>query len=192
MNTFEAYKLYLALKFHFSRDDYDYFRYNGSVNVSTSAFDKREDKYWFTKLAQHNDPVGFLVANFVYVGSNAYIKDMFVQMENREAYLNQKARTNSLLYKTKEQLAKLEGNVDDWLTVQPNKHPYLFRQLLAGNVDIETLITVDHVVNFFQYWNRKLADDVVWPAKYMMATKYSPFIDVDSEKAMKTLKPLMT
>lgn len=192
MNTFDAYCKYLALKFHFTDDNYDFFRYNGKVRVSPASFDKREDKYWFTKLAQHNDPVGFCVANFVYVSPKAYIRDMFTQHENKEAYLKQRGRVNSLIYRTKEQLAQLEGNADDWLTVPPNKHPYLLRQFLKGTVDLETLIVVDHVVNYFEYWNRKLAEDVVWPAKYKMAMKYTPFIDVDSEKAMKTLTPLMT
>lgn len=191
MNTFDAYRLYVALKRHFSSDTYDFFRYNGAVNVSPASFEKRDDKYWFTKLASHHDPVTFCVANFVYVGPRAYIRDMFTLEENKEAYLKQRARTNSLIYQTKEQLGKLEGNADDWLKVEPHKHPYFLRQHLKGTLDLETLIVVDHVVNYFQYWNRKLADDVLWPAKYKMAMKYSPFIDVDSEKAMDTLKPLM-
>ena len=40
---FKAYKLYLAVKNHFTTS-YDYFKYNGKVNAKEDSFLKRRDK----------------------------------------------------------------------------------------------------------------------------------------------------
>ena len=52
MNEFEAYKHYLALKLHFS-SDYDYFKYNGKTNATQQSFEKRKDRFRFSKLARN-------------------------------------------------------------------------------------------------------------------------------------------
>ena len=38
MNGYEAYKLYLAIKLHFSTEDYDFIKHNGKVNCSLDSF----------------------------------------------------------------------------------------------------------------------------------------------------------
>ena len=51
MNGYEAYKLYLAIKLHFSTEDYDFIKHNGKVNCSLDSFTKRNDKYFFHRLS---------------------------------------------------------------------------------------------------------------------------------------------
>ena len=46
---FNAYKLYLAVKNHFTTN-YDFFKYNGKVNAKEDSFLKRRDKFFFAKL----------------------------------------------------------------------------------------------------------------------------------------------
>ena len=38
MNAFEVYSTYVALKTHFSRKTYDYFKYQGNVKVSEKTY----------------------------------------------------------------------------------------------------------------------------------------------------------
>ena len=45
MTGFEVYKLYLALKLHFTSETYDYFQYGGSAKASQKSFDQRKDKF---------------------------------------------------------------------------------------------------------------------------------------------------
>ena len=47
MTGFEVYKMYLALKNHFTRDNYDYQKYNGKVSASEKAFEQRRDRFFF-------------------------------------------------------------------------------------------------------------------------------------------------
>jgi len=48
---FEVYKMYLALKQHFTKDNYDYVKYRGKVTASEKSFEERRDRYFFKKLA---------------------------------------------------------------------------------------------------------------------------------------------
>jgi len=45
MTPFESYTTFLALKNHFTTDNYDYIKYNGKVGAKPSSFDTRKDKY---------------------------------------------------------------------------------------------------------------------------------------------------
>ena len=68
MTGFEVYKMYLALKQHFTKEKYDYHKYRGKVRASEDAFEQRHDRYFFKKLAtKYSDPeiLDYFVANFV-------------------------------------------------------------------------------------------------------------------------------
>ncbi len=43
MTPFESYKTFLAVKSHFTTDNYDYVKYNGKVTASASSFETRKD-----------------------------------------------------------------------------------------------------------------------------------------------------
>ena len=51
---FDAYKVYLALKQHFT-SNYDYFKYNGKVRAGEESFLKRNDRFFFRKLSKKYD-----------------------------------------------------------------------------------------------------------------------------------------
>ena len=50
MTDFDAYKMYLAVKQHFNREGYDYFKYNGKVNAKITSFEHRKDRIFYSKL----------------------------------------------------------------------------------------------------------------------------------------------
>ena len=54
MTGFEVYKMYLALKQHFTKEKYDYHKYRGKVRASEDAFEQRHDRYFFKKLATNS------------------------------------------------------------------------------------------------------------------------------------------
>ena len=76
MTGFEVYKMYLALKQHFTKENYDYHTYNGRVRASETSFEQRRDRYYFKKLATKYDRkeiLNYFVANFI-VDPKGYIK----------------------------------------------------------------------------------------------------------------------
>ena len=62
--AFNAYRTYLALKQHFT-SNYDYFKYNGKVNVSPNSFETRKDKFHFYKLSKKKDYQKIILSTIV-------------------------------------------------------------------------------------------------------------------------------
>ena len=52
---FDAYKQYLSLKNHFTKEKYDYHKYCGKSRATVQSFYKRKDRFWFEKLARNKD-----------------------------------------------------------------------------------------------------------------------------------------
>ena len=52
MTPIEVYKTYLAFKNHFTKKNYDYFKYCGKTNASRDAFNKRKDRYFFERMSR--------------------------------------------------------------------------------------------------------------------------------------------
>ena len=68
MMPFDCYKIYLALKNHFTKDSYDYHKYNGRTRATVETFYKRKDRFWFEKMCRkktEKEVEDFFVANFV-------------------------------------------------------------------------------------------------------------------------------
>ena len=67
MMASDAYRCYLALKNHFTKEKYDYHKYRGKVRATNAAFYKRKDRFWFEKFARQKDDKEieeFFVSNF--------------------------------------------------------------------------------------------------------------------------------
>jgi len=80
---FNAYKLYLAVKNHFTTS-YDFFKYNGKVNAKEDSFLKRKDKFFFAKLQRKykdNDLRDLFVSNFA-DGEDFWIGNVLTQKLN--------------------------------------------------------------------------------------------------------------
>lgn len=177
MTDYEAYKIYCALKRHFQSTSYDYFKYNGKVRTSRSTFEKRPDKYFFTKLAKHKDIVGFLVANFVH--GDRWVGDLVNEQVAEKAYRDWLMRKQSFSYVFKNDLEKID-NLIECLKVTDNQHPKLFRMYLAKEVCAETLITINKVQRFFGYWTKNLKD-FIWAEEKNKLLKLAPFISYDEK-----------
>ena len=86
MMPFDAYRCYISLKSHFTKDSYDYHKVGVLTRVTKKTFYKRKDRFWFEKFSrQKNDRevVDFFVSNFVSTTDPAkmYIREMIFQRE---------------------------------------------------------------------------------------------------------------
>ena len=91
---YEAYKKYLSIKLHFTKDEYDFFKYNGEINAKYETFIQRNDRYFFVKAARkYGDNItNYFVSNFI-SNKSPYIKDM-----NNDVYLERQKRIDGLAY----------------------------------------------------------------------------------------------
>ena len=190
---FNAYKLYLAVKNHFTTN-YDFFKYNGKVNAKEDSILKRRDKFFFAKLQRkyNNDQLRDLfVSNFA-DGEDFWIGNVLTQ-KAESVYTEWKARQMKLSYILEQDLKFLldyydERNLDfNSLFVMENGHPILLQCVLRNDIYVETMIIIDRVLNYSRRWN-KVLDDPVWTEFKKRMDKYSPFVLFEAEKGKKILR----
>ena len=191
MTPYEAFILYTALKSHFTTS-YDFFKYNGKVNIPVDTFEKRRDKFFFHKLAKHRTPKEFLIANTIVANPRTWIGDLVNSTEAEENLKVWMKRVQSLGYTFEEDLKKLLTNLDDNLIIKDNQHPYLLKLFLRKKVSIETMIILNDLLGFFSHWNKKLKDDIMWSDIKILCEKYRPFITYDKKRMMMIARKVFT
>lgn len=182
--AFEAYKLYVAIKNHFTNPTYDFFKYNGRTKASFKTFDKRHDKYFFYKLADRKDKIEYLVANFV-SGANNWVGDLVSNAEGERRYRRFIGYRDSLTYQFTSDLGKLLEHFDSNFVVIDGQHPPLLLNYLRGNIQLETMVILDSLINYSKHWNKKIEDPVVWPQVFLRIKKLEPFLSFDHDKLKK-------
>lgn len=194
MTGFECYKMYLAVRSHFTRLDYDFFRFNGKTRASESAFNKRKDIYTFKKLAtkkDNNELLYYFVSNFI-MGAD-YIRQF------KESNYNQwKTTQESFTYKFKQDIDTLlneieqpyEKSFDTLFHAESGKHPILIRGYYGNEISLETLVVLNYCLGFVDNFNRVL-NDPVWQDTSMRIVKYAPFLNIDCKKYKKVVLETM-
>lgn len=181
--AFECYRTYLALKRHFTTDQYSFFKYNGKVNVSIHSFEQRNDKWHFAKLSKNSQWKELLLANVTY-DPNIWIGNLFEPMAEQRLQSVAKRRS-SLLYYYAEELNRLPKDFNRILTPIDGQHPILLESFIAEEVSLETMAILEHLIGFSRKWDKHIIDPVVWPSKRRLITKYQPFLNFDSSKFRK-------
>lgn len=185
MSAFECYKEYLALKNHFTKPSYDYFKYNGKSNAKVDSFNTRKDRLWFQKLAKHPDVHNFLVANFV-KNEKAWIKELAYSEDAEKTYKDWLKRNQSLSYEFKKELNHLSSNFNDnFLIDKVSPHPLLLRRYLGDYVSLETVCILLDLSKAKSYWDKKMEYDPVYQDVKQKIEKYTPFLKYDKDKIKK-------
>lgn len=185
MSAFEVYKEYVALKNHFTKQEYSYFKYYGKTSVKESSFNGRKDKLWFQKLAKHPDVHSFLIANFA-KNEKTYIKDLAYSEEAETIYKDWLKRNQSISYVIKSELDQLVTPFDDNFLISENEaHPKLLKLYLGNFISLETLCILLDLTGASKYWNSKMEYDPVYQDTKTKIEKYTPFIKYDKDKIKK-------
>tara|TARA_B000000565_G_scaffold44680_1_gene29728 strand:- start:287 stop:880 length:594 start_codon:yes stop_codon:yes gene_type:complete len=194
MMPFDAYKQYLSLKNHFTKEKYDYHKYCGKSRATVQSFYKRKDRFWFEKLARNKDDkevVEFFVSNFITCTdpSKLWIGEMIREGEGR--YTSWKRRTQSLSYVFKEEMESVLANRDiNDAFASSNGHSPILKGYLGGDISLETMVICDKILDYRTDYDKKLTDPV-WETVSMRIRKYSPFLNIDVPHYKKILKEMV-
>ena len=190
----DAYRCYLALKNHFTKDHYDYIKYRGKTRASNEAFNKRKDRFWFEKFArQKNDKEieEFFVSNFIYSTdpSTMWIGEMIKEGEGR--YQEWQKKVQSLTYIFKEETESVFENkkVDDMFDCSKG-HPPILKIYLKGDISLESMVIYDRILGYGKDFDKRLKDPV-WETVSRKIKKYSPFLNIDVSRYKKILKEVI-
>ena len=194
MMTFDAYRCYISLKSHFTKESYDYHKVGVLTRVKKETFYKRKDRFWFEKFSrQKNDKevVDFFVSNFVSTTdpSRMYIGELVKNGEER--YVDWKKRTQSLSYVFREESESLfkDKKVDEIFDCSKG-HPIVLKKFLGGNISLETLVIYDRILGYGKDFDKKLKDPV-WETVSKRVRKYTPFLNIDVFRYKKILKEVV-
>ena len=196
MTGYEAFGLYESLKLHFTKDSYDFFKYNGKTNISVTSFENRKDKYHFYKLSRkfsnRDDLIAFLVANFV-ERENTWVGDLLTEDADNNYRRRQKV-IQSLSYTFENDCLKLfehEDNPNGLLRVTNGDHPILLKKTMRHEIQIETACILNMILNYLPIWKIKITDTIIWPIWQTKIIKYTAFLPKDVVKYKLILKKVL-
>lgn len=193
MMPFDAYRCYLSMKNHFTKDKYDYHKYCGKSRATVQSFYKRKDRFWFEKIARNKsdkEVEEFFISNFITCTdpSKLWIGEMMREGEGR--YTAWKRRTQSLSYIFKQEMQSILNNEEfDSLFTKMNGHPPILKKYLSGDISLETLVICDRILEYRKDFDKKLTDPV-WETVSLRMKKYSPFLNIDVLRYKKLLKQI--
>ena len=191
---FDAYRCYLSLKNHFTKDHYDYHKYRGKTRATVQAFYKRKDRFWFEKFARSKNDKEveeFFVSNFIYSTDPAtmWIGEMIKEGDGR--YTEWKKKVQSLSYIFKEEAVSVFDNrkVDDVFNCSKG-HPPILKSYLGGGISLESMVIYDIILGYGKDFDKRL-NDPVWETVSRKIKKYKPFLNINVPNYKKILKEVV-
>ena len=196
MTSYDAYRLYLAVKLHFTTPNYDFFRHNAKVNSSLNSFLKRNDRFFFHKLTTKYCPqsnIKEMVDNFV-DRPKTWVGDL-VRADGDTIYNKWRKYNESFSYNFRNDCVCVSNAItadnirfDDVFSVVDGQHPRMLRLLLSGKISILSLIFFDKILSFVNRWDKEITETIVWPEKSFKITKLKPFVNVNITKCKFVMK----
>lgn len=179
-DSFNAYVKFLALKKHFTTDNYDYFKYNGKVRANYETFMSRNDAYSFAKLAKKDDVQGLILSNLL-INKNIWVRDL-LDSEGEARYMNWRKKIESLGYVFKSELAHLNDEYKRNFISVDGQHPHVMTLLLQKKISLETFTILAFMANIFSYWSEKIVDKHISFDIIDKSRKYKPFLEFDTNR----------
>ena len=194
MNGFEVYKIYLAVKLHFTSKgrSYDFHKHLGRTTARLETFTKRRDRYFFHKLSKsynNNTIVDYFVSNFV-TNTNLWVGDI-IGKTGDDNYKQWSKKIEALHYYYEQDIDYiLEQNYkfDDLFKSVNGQHPPILKMFLSKKINFETVLILDEILSFTKQLNKNINEKVLWPKLYDRMIRYRAFLNYNLTKYKMTLK----
>ena len=195
MSPFEVYSNFLAFKNHFTKKNYDYFKYCGKTRASLDSFHKRKDRYFFEKISrQKNDEEikSFFVANFAECNDpeRLWIGDIIRNGEDTYSNWLKKSQSLTYLFKTECEVFISKENFENLFDCKNGNHPELLKKYLQKALTLETLVILNMILNYVKDFDKKM-NDPVWEMMSLKIQKYQTFLNIDVVGYKKILKEII-
>jgi len=158
MDGYHAYQIYQSLKLHFT-SDYDAVKYNYKTAVKRVTFEKRRDRYFFEKLSRkyrQEKLIHWFTANLI-KDTNGWIGNM-----NDGVYEEYVAHKDKLTYMFIQDMKYMadQGYTFDQIctTTDNNSRNPLLEALRAEEINLESVVLVDILVNFLNRLKKDISD----------------------------------
>ncbi|MDW7641333.1 MAG: hypothetical protein SCG72_02895 [Nitrosarchaeum sp.] len=195
MSPFEVYSNFLAFKNHFTKKNYDYFKYCGKTRASLDSFHKRKDRYFFEKISrQKNDEEikSFFVANFAECNDpeRLWIGDIIRNGEDTYSNWLKKSQSLTYLFKTECEVFVSKENFENLFDCKNGNHPEILKKYLQKALTLETLVILNMILNYVKDFDKKM-NDPVWEMVSLKIQKYQSFLNINVAGYKKILKEIV-
>lgn len=194
VDGFKAYKYYMAIKLHFTRDSFDVFKNRGAIKGTREAFNARNDRYIFEKLARKypvdKDLIQFYVANFA-SGNDAVVyayeeaEDYLVQWNRRKQSITKilSDDCNKILLDAYKRKIKKESIFNFTL----NQYPSILNLYLGKQISLETVRIIDDMSPMVESWKENASMFLLWENEIRRIQKAKGFVKYDTNKVSDVL-----
>jgi len=201
VNGFEVYKIYLAIKLHFTskNQSYDFHKHNGRTTARLETFTKRRDRYFFHKLSKsYSDKsiVDYFLSNFV-SNTNIWVGDI-IGKTGDETYKQWSKKLEALHYYYEqdidyiiERMETKDIKFNDLFLSVNGQHPTILKMFLSKKINFETLIILDDILKFTKKLNKDITEKVLWPKLFDRMKRYKPFLSYNITKYKISLRDKM-
>ena len=194
MNGFEVYKIYLAVKLHFTSKarSYDFHRHLGKTTARLETFTKRRDRYFFHKLSKSYNNitiVDYFVSNFV-TNTNLWVGDI-IGKTGDDNYKQWSKKIEALHYYYEQDIDYIleqDYKFDDLFKSVNGQHPPILKMFLSKKINFETVLILDEILSFTKQLNKNINEKVLWPKLYDRMIRYKSFLNYNLTKYKMTLK----
>ena len=194
MNGFEVYKIYLAIKLHFTskKQSYDFHKHLGRTTARLETFTKRRDRYFFHKLSKsynNNTIVDYFVSNFV-TNTNLWVGDI-IGKTGDDNYKQWSKKIEALHYYYEQDIDYIleqDYKFDDLFKSVNGQHPPILKMFLSKKINFETVLILDEILSFTKQLNKNISEKVLWPKLYDRMIRYRAFLNYNLTKYKMTLK----
>jgi len=192
VDGFKAYRYYLAIKLHFTTDKFNVFENKGNVKGTREAFNARNDRYIFEKLAikksNDRDLIQYFVANFAYGNESA----IYAGQEAEENYTEWTRRKQSMTKVFVDDLATLLTYVETHklkhnaiFEFTDSEYPVALKLFVGGKISIETLRIIDDYQPILEEWMLNASVRYIWDNELRRIKKLTGFVKYDKIKIEK-------
>jgi hypothetical protein len=189
-SAYKAYQTFIALKQHFSKTNYDYFKYNGRIKSNINSFRTKKDRFQFERLTRkygESELVEFLVSNLI-SNPDVWVGELCRNPDYDVRYQNWKKKKQALTYQFQCDILcikELDKSFNVLFQCTQMEHPRIFDLYNEGTISLETIIGIDMVLGCFVHWDRILKGDIIWDDFYHMCRQYTPFLNYDVKQRNK-------
>lgn len=189
MDGFKAYRYYLAIKLHFTTDKFNVFENRGSVRGTREAFNARNDRYIFEKLASKKSDdreiIQFFTSNFaygkdtaIYAGQEA--EDNYIEWQRRKQSITKIFIDDLAAILTHIELNKLKHTAIFGFT--DNEYPVTLKMFIGGKITIESLRIIDDFTGIIEQWENHPSVKYIWDDEIRRVKKLTGFVKYDKIK----------
>lgn len=195
MTPFQVYCNYLAFKNHFTKENYDYFKYCGKSKASIDSFHKRKDRYFFERTSRQKSDEeikAYFVANFAECNDTQSLWIGEIIENGEQVYTNWLKKSQSLFYsfKTEAEVFIHKDSFEKLFEIKNNQHPEVLKKYFQKAISLETMVILDMILGYVEKFDKKLTDPV-WQTVSLRIRKYQPFLNIDIAKYKEVLREIV-